>query len=80
MSGYKPRVGDFIIIERQDSGRQFTAMVDHVTKGGNVQFNTAKLGTNVWAKVRTANLRNGRVVRQATSEEAAALMRQMEGG
>lgn len=80
MSGYRPKVGDFIIIERQDSGRQFTAMVDHVTKGGNVQFRTAKLGTNVWAKVRTASHRNERIVRQATSEEAAALMRQMEGG
>ena len=87
MSGYRPQPGDFIVVERQDSGRQFTAVVDHVTKGGNAQFMAAKGATTTpkgtkpeWAKVRTANIRNERIIRKATQEEAAALMRQMEGG
>jgi hypothetical protein len=80
MSGYRPQPGDFIIVERQDSGRQFTAIVDHVTKGGNVQFKAPKIGAVGWAKVRTANIRNERIVRKATSDESTLLMRQMEGG
>ncbi len=80
MSTFSLRVGDFIRIERLDSGRQFTAVVDHITKGRRVQFKYPNDGSNKWTKARTVDERNEKILGLATQHEAAALMRQMEGG
>ena len=72
--------GNSVMIERKDSGRQFPAIIDTITKGGGILIKARKCTRRklAWCN-RRFDPRSESIVRMLTDEERLAFVEMMGG-